>query len=68
MNKTLIATLAIILAVGLTACQKGPAEKAGERIDNAMEDAGDKIEDAADHAGNAIEEAGNQIENKTDNH
>ena len=38
---------------GLTACEKGPAEKAGAEVDDAMERAGDALEDAADD----IEEA-----------
>jgi len=34
------------LCVGLVGCkEKGPAEKAGEEIDNAMEKAGDKVND-----------------------
>jgi hypothetical protein len=50
---------AIALATGLAACErpeeKGPAEKVGEKIDEAgekmgeaMEDAGDEMKDAAD--------------------
>jgi hypothetical protein len=36
-----------LLFIGLSAChEKGPAEKAGEKIDNAAEKVGDKIEDA----------------------
>lgn len=66
MNKTLIAVLALTFAVALTACEKGPAEKAGEKIDNAVESAGDKIEDATDNAGDTLEEAGDKIEDKTD--
>jgi hypothetical protein len=34
--------------VGLSACEKGPAEKAGESIDDAASDIADKSEDAAD--------------------
>ena len=44
--------LAGLLAVGLSACEKGPAEKAGEAIDDAASDVADKTEDAAD----AVEE------------
>ena len=65
-NKLSIATLALLLVFGLTACEKGPAEKAGEKIDNAAERAGDKIEDATDKAGDKMEEAGDKIEDKTD--
>ena len=37
-----------LLLIGLSACEKGPAEKAGEAIDDAASDAADKTEDAAD--------------------
>jgi len=37
-----------LLLMGLSACEKGPAEKAGEAIDDAASDAADKTEDAAD--------------------
>ena len=45
--KTLIALIAL---VGLVACQEGPAEKAGRKIDN-----------AADKAGRSLEKAGENI-------
>ena len=64
LSSTVFATLIII---GLAACEKqGPAEKAGEKIDNAAEKMGDKIEDATDKAGDKLEEAGDKIEDKTD--
>lgn len=65
-NKLSVAALALLFAIGLTACEKGPAEKAGEKIDNAAENMGDKIEDATDKAGDKLEEAGDKIEDKTD--
>ena len=65
-NKLPIVVLALLMTVGLASCEKGPAEKAGERIDNAAENAGDKIEDATDKAGDKLEEAGDKIEDKTD--
>ena len=37
-----------MLIVGLSACEKGPAEKAGEAIDDAASDVADSAEDAAD--------------------
>ena len=42
------ALFAGLLLVGLSACEKGPAEKAGEAIDDAASDIADKSEDAAD--------------------
>ncbi|MDT8453486.1 MAG: hypothetical protein RQ936_12335 [Gammaproteobacteria bacterium] len=39
----------LLLVVGLAACDEpGPAETAGENIDQAVDKAGDKIDDAAD--------------------
>ena len=40
--------LSFIFAVSLMACHKGPAEKAGEKIDNATEKMGEKLDEAAD--------------------
>lgn len=49
-------------ALALSACEKqGPAEEAGESIDNAVEDAGASIEDATDEVGGSIEEAGDRM-------
>ena len=42
------ALLAGLLIMGLAACEKGPAEKAGEAIDDAASDVADKTEDAAE--------------------
>jgi len=53
-NATLASALVLILATaGLAACQKGPAEKAGEKIDNAAKNVGDKME----HAGDKIKDS-----------
>ncbi|HET8532296.1 MAG TPA: hypothetical protein VFO08_14180 [Methylomirabilota bacterium] len=67
---TSMGRLQILVAVGfalglLVACeQKGPAEKAGEKVDKAveqagkaMEKAGDKIEEKAKEADKKIKEA-----------
>jgi hypothetical protein len=48
----LAALLSGLLLMGLSACEKGPAEKAGEAIDDAASDVADKADDAA----NAVEE------------
>jgi len=37
-----------LLLIGLSACEKGPAEKAGEAIDDAASDVADATGDAAD--------------------
>ena len=52
-NATLKALVLIVAIAGLSACQKGPAEKAGEKIDNAAKDVGNKLE----HGGDKIKDA-----------
>jgi len=42
------ALLAGFFLVGLYACEKGPAEKAGEAIDDAASDVAEATENAAD--------------------
>lgn len=41
-----------LLVMGLSACEKGPAEKAGEAIDDAASD----VADTAEEAKEAVEE------------
>lgn len=41
----LVAFLALA-GFGLVACDDGPAEEAGEAVDDAVDDAGDAVEDA----------------------
>ena len=65
-RKLSILAIALLTVIGLAACEKGPAEKAGEKMDNAAENIGDKIEDATDDAGDKLEAAGDKIEDKTD--
>lgn len=48
-NATLASALVLIFSTaGLAACQKGPAEKAGAKIDNAAKNVGEKMEQAGD--------------------
>ena len=44
----LAALLSGLLLMGLSACEKGPAEKAGEAIDDAASDVADTTGEAAD--------------------
>ena len=56
-----------VMIVGLAACEKkGPAEAAGEKIDNAAEKAGEKIDHAAEKAADKLNEASDKIKDKTD--
>ena len=55
-KKLAILLLVVGLGFGIGACErKGPAERAGEQIDKAVEGAGDKVE-----------QAGEKVEEKTD--
>ena len=55
MKKAISNTLLIIITVaGLTACEKGPAENVGEKIDKTMTDLGNKAEDACEDAKEGI--------------
>ncbi|TVP78392.1 hypothetical protein [Thioalkalivibrio sp.] len=43
-----------LLLVALSGCEKGPAEKAGQSVDDAADKVGESLEDAAD----SIQDAG----------
>lgn len=48
-NKTLVsAMLGLSLAILAGSCKKGPAEKVGEKIDNAIQDSKDTARDIKD--------------------
>ena len=50
--------------LGLSACEEqGPAERAGETIDNAISEAQDRAEDVVDEAEEAVSEIGDAIQN-----
>lgn len=68
-SRNILSALLIALGLTLAGCaeDQGPAEKAGENIDESMEQAGDKIEGAADEMGDTFEEAGDKMEQSTDN-
>ena len=67
MRRTALAIAIVSLALGTTACpEKGPAEKAGEKIDETvdklthpgegtMEKAGRKVDEAVEDAKDAVE-------------
>lgn len=68
-NKLPALAVIVVAAFFASACEKkGPAEKAGEKIDNAYtealdkaEEAGDKIEEAGEKVEEALEEAENAV-------
>ncbi|GAB2711125.1 hypothetical protein [Halomonas garicola] len=48
----------LMMAGGLAACEdQGPAEEAGESIDESMENAGESLEEAGDEIQNSAEDA-----------
>jgi len=53
------AALATVFLCAACEPEKGPAEKAGEAIDNAVDKAGDKIEEAGDKVEDAADKAKN---------
>lgn len=55
MKQLPIMVLTILLTLGLTACEKGPAEKAGERMDDAMESTVDDLEEKRDAVDEALD-------------
>ena len=55
LNSGIAAAMVLAFAVaGLTACDKGPGEKTGEKIDNAAKKAGEKLQDAGDKVKDAV--------------
>jgi len=63
----LIAVLFGCLSIGVLACEKeGPAEKAGEKVDQTVEKAGDKMEAAGEAVKEKSEEAKEEVKNKTE--
>ncbi|WP_197054402.1 hypothetical protein [Nitrosococcus oceani] len=54
--KLVIIALLLSGSAWLSGCeQEGPAERAGENIDQTMEDAGDRMEDAGDRMEDATD-------------
>jgi hypothetical protein len=64
MNIHLVLLLAIVFAFGIAGCDSndGPAEKAGQAVD----EVGEELKDAADDAGNAIEDACEEVKEGVD--
>ena len=65
-QSTAVIALATLMFL-LTACEKeGPAEQAGENIDQTTEQVQEKAEAAGDKAAGTMEQAGDKIEDATD--
>lgn len=57
MNIIKVALISLLIGWCCVACkvEQGPAEKAGEKVDRAIEDAGDAVEDAGDEVEEAVD-------------
>ncbi|WP_052719244.1 hypothetical protein [Halomonas sp. HG01] len=67
LRKIALASFIGMAAFGLAACEEeGPAEQAGENIDETMEEAGESMDDAVDQAGESVEEMGDSVEEAAD--
>jgi len=65
-HKGLLAVMILASVLGLAACkQEGQAEKAGKKIDQAIDQAGKKIDQATDEAAKKLEEAGDTVSDKS---
>ena len=66
-DKWLHSVVSLGLGVALLAgCeQKGPAEKAGQKIDKAVEDTGKELQKAGEKVGEKLEEAGKKVKDAT---
>lgn len=71
-NTVLTSFAAACLAVSLAACQKqdaassekGPAERAGQQLDQAASKAGEELNKAAEKAGQELQKAGRELQSK----
>lgn len=71
-NSIRAALVAGVLITGLSACEKretaaegaGPAERAGQQIDQAAKRAGEELNKVAEKAGKGLQEAGAKLEDK----
>ncbi len=54
-KKLTLASLTIMFVVVLGACEEGPAEEAGEEIDDTVQEVGNAVEDACENVKDAAE-------------
>jgi hypothetical protein len=67
LNKTPLWLFIVMSVIALAGCEKeGPAEQAGEQIDETMESIQQDAEDAGEMVQEKVEEAGDQVEEATD--
>lgn len=65
-NRITILISAVILSTSV-GCERGqgPAEQAGEKIDQAVEETRQQVEKATEEAGEKLEEAGDRVRQET---
>jgi hypothetical protein len=67
LKKLCAATLIVLLGFALIACeQEGPAEEAGEKVDEAVEEASEKVEEAGEAVEEKAEETKESVKEATD--
>ncbi|MBZ9787498.1 hypothetical protein LB456_08510 [Psychroflexus sp. CAK57W] len=67
MKKSILSiTMAALLGLGVVSCreEKSEAEKAGEAVEEKMEETGDAMEEAGEEMEEEAEEAGEAVEEK----
>jgi hypothetical protein len=66
LKKIILVFFSCMIVVSFAACKKeGPAERAGQKIDETVEKAGEKTKEAVEKAGDKIEEAGDKVKEST---
>jgi predicted small lipoprotein YifL len=66
LKKLLILIVLVLSAFAFTACEsKGPVEKAGEKIDQAVEKTSDKAKEVTEAVKEKAEEAGKEVKKAT---
>lgn len=66
-NRHTILSISLLLLAAGGGCERdqGPAEQAGEKIDQTVEEAGQQLEQATEQAGEKLEEAGDRLREET---
>lgn len=64
-NRITILISALMLSTSIGCEREGPAEQAGEKIDQAVEETHQRVEKATEEAGQILEEAGDRVRQET---
>ena len=62
---SVLSALSLLACAGNEKRADGPAEQAGEKVDNAAVDVKEGAEKATERTGEAVEEAGDKVKEKT---